>query len=71
MKPQKAISTFDLPEDCTTLSVTRSDGDGVIIDGRIRVSVRSICGRTHMTIQAPPNVPLERDEVALRRLKAA
>ena len=50
------------------LVLTRSIGDEIIIDGRIRVRITGVKGdRVKVGIEAPPEVSVDRHEVHARR----
>ena len=53
------------------LVVTRKDGQAVIIDGNIRISVKQLHrGYTEVAIEAPPEVKILREELVLRDAEA-
>jgi carbon storage regulator len=54
------------------LVLTRRINDEIIIDGRIRVRISAIKGdRVRFGIDAPPDVPVDREEVHRRRAEFA
>ena len=49
------------------LVLTRKDGQEIVIDGRIRVTIVSVKGdRVRVGISAPPEVRIDREEVHQR-----
>ena len=54
------------------LVLTRSIGDEIIIDGRIRVRITAVKGdRVRVGIEAPPEVSVDREEIHRRRFEFA
>jgi len=54
------------------LVLTRSIGDEIIIDGRIRVRITAVKGdRVRIGVEAPPEVSVDRAEVHFRRREFA
>ena len=54
------------------LVLTRTIGDEIIIDGRIRVRITAVKGdRVKFGIEAPPEVSVDRHEVHQRRREFA
>lgn len=49
------------------LVLTRKIGEVIVIDGNIRISVAAIKGdRVRIAIDAPPHIPVHRQEIADR-----
>jgi len=54
------------------LILSRSVGDEIIIDGRIRVCITAVKGdRVRVGVDAPPEVSVDREEVHRRRAEFA
>jgi carbon storage regulator len=50
------------------LVLSRGVGQEIVIDGGIRVQVLGLCGgRVRIGVSAPRSVPVDRQEIALRR----
>ena len=50
------------------LVLTRRPGEGIVIDGKIRLTVVSVRGdRIRIGIEAPPSVVVDRQEIHERR----
>jgi carbon storage regulator len=50
------------------LVLTRRSGEGIVIDGKIRLTIVSVRGdRIRIGIEAPPSVVVDRQEIHERR----